>query len=268
MLITQDLHMHTHLSLCAEKEATLQAYLDQAESLGISTLGIADHLWDDKVGLHDENGSWYGFYKPQNMKHVLKAREEFKSCEARGLRVLFGAEVEYDSVRGDIALSEEAAEILDFVIVPNSHTHLVMPKEYYEPRKTHASFMLEATRNILRSPLSKYVTALAHPFDAVCCPYDRKLLYPLISKSEYMDVFSEAKEKNVAIEINTSPYLNKTDEVILNDPLWEIMHIAKECGCKFTFGSDCHHPSAQKNILASEIIIKHLGITEKDILVL
>ena len=88
------------------------------------------------------------------------------------------------------------------------------------------------------------------------------------SKSEYMDVFSEAKEKNVAIEINTSPYLNKTDEVILNDPLWEIMHIAKECGCKFTFGSDCHHPDAQKNILASEIIIKHLGITEKDILVL
>ena len=268
MFVTQDLHMHTHLSLCAEREATLESYLSQASSLGITTLGIADHLWDDKVGLHDENGSWYEFYKPQNMPHVLKAREEMKPLDARGLRVLFGAEVEYDSVRGDLALSEEAAETLDFVIVPNSHTHLVMPKALYEPHRTHAEFMLEATRNILRSPLAKYVTALAHPFEAVACPYNKELLYSLISYSEYKELFSEAKEKNIAIEINTSAYLNKTEDFIRNDPKWEFIKIAKECGCKFTFGSDCHHPDAQRTILAADIVASVLSLEKNDLLIL
>ena len=268
MKITQDLHMHTYLSLCAEKEATLEAYISQASSLGLTTLGIADHLWDDKVGLHDENGKWYNFYKPQNMEHVLKAREDSKSLDTKGLRVLFGAEVEYDCVRGDLALSEEAAEILDFMIVPNSHTHLVMPREYYEPYETHARFMLNAARNILRSPLVKYVSAIAHPFDAVCCPYDRNVLYSLISKSEYKDLFCEASEKNVAMEINTSTFLNKTDEEIKAKPIWEIMRLAKECGCKFTFGSDCHHPKEQKSILTAKLICDHINLTEDDILIL
>lgn len=267
MKITQDLHMHTHLSSCAKSEATLEAYIAQAESLGLDTLGIADHLWDDKIPLSPDD-YWHHFYSPQNLAHVLKAREEIKAVDTKSLRILFGAEAEYDPIRGDIALSEEAGETLDFVLIPNSHTHMMMPKSLYEPYQAHADFMLKATRDILKSPMSKYVTALAHPFDAVACPYDKKLLYPLISQSEYREVFSEAREKNIAIEINTSPFLNKTDEEIKQNPKWEFFAIAKDCGCLFTFGSDCHHPASQKNILAARAISEVLRLTEKDILVL
>ena len=267
MKITQDLHMHTHLSSCAKPEATLEAYVEQAASLGIDTLGIADHLWDDRIALTSDM-YWHHFYQPQNLQHVLKAREEVKSIDTKGLRILFGAEAEYDPVRGDIALSEEAGEILDFVLIPNSHTHMMMPKSHYEPYQAHADFMLKATRDILKSPMAKYVTALAHPFDAVACPYDKALLYPLIPESEYRDVFSMAAEKGIAIEINTSPFLNKSDEEIRENPKWQFFDIARQCGCKFTFGSDCHHPSSQKNILSAKLICSILNLTDKDILVL
>lgn len=260
--------MHTHLSRCAKPEATLGAYIAQAAKLGLDTLGIADHMWDHAVGLHDPQGGWYGFYEFQNLEHVLKGREELKSADTHGVRVLIGAEAEYDPVREGIALTEEAAQQLDFIIVPNSHTHMIMPKACLEPYQAHAGFMLKAMRDILKSPAAKYVTAIAHPFDAVACPYDKRLLYPLISVSEYKEVFSEAKEKNIAIEINTSSFLNKTDEEIRANPKWEFFAIAKECGCRFTFGSDCHHPSSQRNILAASTILDVLSLTEKDILVL
>ena len=268
MKITQDLHMHTHLSRCAKPEATLEAYIAQAASLGLDTLGIADHLWDAAVGLPDSYSRCYSFYEKQNVPHVLSIREEAKGLDTKGLRILFGAEAEYDPVRGDIALSEEAAQTLDFIIVPNSHTHMIMQTSLYEPHQAHADYMLKAMYDILRSPLSKYVTAIAHPFDAVCCPYDNHLLYPLIPRNAYIDVFTEAGEKGIAIELNTSSGLNKTDEEIKADSKWEIFHIARECGCKFTFGSDCHHPNSQKNLLGAKAVTEFLSLTEKDILLL
>lgn len=268
MKITQDLHMHTHLSRCAKPEATLEAYIAQATSLGLDTLGIADHLWDAAVGLPESYSRCHNFYEKQNVPHVLSLREEAKGIDTKGLRILFGAEAEYDPVKNNIALTEEAAQALDFIIVPNSHTHMIMQPSLYEPHQAHADYMLKAMRDILRSPISKYVTAVAHPFDAVCCPYDNHLLYPLISKSEYADVFTEAKEKGIAIELNTSSCKGKTNEEIKADSKWEIFHIAKECGCKFTFGSDCHHPDSQKSILGAKAICELLSLTDEDLLVL
>lgn len=267
-MITQDLHMHTHLSLCAKKEAVLQKYISQAAEYGIDTVGIADHLWDDAARPVRPEEAWAGFYGPQNMKHILKAREELASEDTHGIRVLFGAEAEFDPVRGDIALTEAAAQQLDFIIVPNSHTHMIMPKAYYEPYGKHAQFMLDVTRKILASPLSKYVTAIAHPFEAVACPYRKSLLYPMISESEYREVFSEAKEKNVAVEINTSTYPKASEVEIRSDPNWEFLSIARDCGCKFTFGTDCHHPDRQKDILTAKTVCEILSLKPENILTL
>lgn len=268
MKITQDLHMHTHLSSCASPCATAHAYLAQAYRLGLDTLGITDHLWDNAIPLYRGGvpEPWEKFYGPQNFEHIRLAREEFSQAERHGLRVLFGAEVEYDPVRRDIAVSEAVAEQLDLILVPNSHTHMMMPKACYEPRQRHANFMLEAFWNILRSPLSRYVTAIAHPFDAVACPYDAASLYPLISKSQYQEAFCAATEKGIAIEINTSAFLKASPEEIAAHPKWEMIAIAKDCGCKFTFGSDCHSPEMQQSLESAESIAEILNLDEMHLL--
>ena len=47
MKITQDLHIHTKLSVCAKPAATFDMYIETAKAEGLETIGFADHLWDD-----------------------------------------------------------------------------------------------------------------------------------------------------------------------------------------------------------------------------
>lgn len=265
MLITQDLHMHTHLSLCAKPEATLQAYLDQAKEMNLTTLGIADHFWDDTVGFEGVSERAYNCYSSQNLPHIALAREEFKSVNPHGVRVLFGAETEYHFFRKDVALTPEHAQTLDFLLVPNSHTHMTMPGEFYASYKKHAGFIMEAAHHILSSPVWPYITAFAHPFDAIGAPYPAHLLYPYMGRRELEEIFCEAKEKNIAIEINTGR-LPEDAEAVRTHPKWEIFALAKECGCKFTFGSDCHKPEKQKTLFAAQIACEVLSLREEDIL--
>lgn len=235
--IEHDFHIHTTLSLCAhDSSATVENYVRKAKELGLKKLGFADHMWDSAIPGASEN-----FYKPQDFAHVAQLRQKIeKATNVDGIKLYFGCEVEYDPSREDIALTEETAKKFDFILVPNSHTHMMMPTEYYEPKKRHAQFMLNAFKNIVTSPLAKYVTAVAHPFSAVCCPYDRRLLYDMITPQEYRQVFSIAKKADIALEININDYKNCTISEIMDNPSLRMLSIAKDCGCKFTFGSDAH----------------------------
>lgn len=241
MLIQHDFHIHTVLSSCAKDDtAQVVNYVANAKTLGLKKLGFSNHLWDGDI---PGASQWY---QPQNFDHVAEIREELASATAEsGIRCYFGCEVEYDPQRRDIALTEEHARAFDFILVPNSHTHMMMPKSDYEPKERHARFMLDAFMDIVTSPLAKYITAAAHPFSAVCCPYDNAVLFPLISVSQYRECFCAAREAGIAIEINTSSYRTRTPGELINHPAMEMFAIAKECGCKFTFGSDSHTAKAE-----------------------
>ncbi|MBQ3080371.1 MAG: PHP domain-containing protein [Clostridia bacterium] len=265
MKTTQDLHVHTHLSICAEPFATPEAYIEKALEIGLTSLGIADHLWDSAVPLDDH--PWKGFYGEQNYAHTALSREEFAKIDTKGIRILFGAEGEYDPVNHGIGLTEEVCQKLDFLLIPNSHTHMMMPKDYYEPKQKHADFMLKAYFDIINCPLSGYITSIAHPFAAVACkPYPSGDLYPLISYNQYKEAFDAAKEKSIAFEINTSGLLKYTKDEIKSLPRLDVFRIAKECGCKFTFGSDAHQPESLESIRCADLLREILKLTDEDIL--
>lgn len=237
MRIEHDFHIHTTLSLCAHDDsATVENYVRRAKELGLKKLGFADHLWDGAIP-----GASERFYKPQDFTHVAQLKQELARFDGvDGIRLYFGCEVEYDPARRDLALTEETARAFDFILVPNSHTHMIMPREDYHPPERHARFMLDAFRNIVASPLAGYITAVAHPFSAVNCPYDRRVLYDLISPGEYREVFELARQADIALELNVSGYKGWSLREIVEDPSIRMFQIARECGCKFTFGSDAH----------------------------
>lgn len=81
---------------------------------------------------------------------------------------------------------------------------MTMDKSLYKPYEKHAEFMVEAYEKIIGSAVSRHILAMAHPFDAVCCPYDRQILYKIISDDTYKRLFSATAEKGIAVEINTS----------------------------------------------------------------
>ena len=259
-MIKHDFHIHTNLSICGGKSATVEGYINSAQTLGIKKIGFANHFWDERIPTISD------WYRKQSFEHISKIKAELDQYRNCGIDMYFGGECEYDLANRSVAVSEEVAEQLDFLIIPNSHTHMVMPHELYEPYERHRDFMFDAYMDILKSPVSKYITAMAHPFDAVCCPYPKDLIFDLISDDSFKFAFDKTAERGIAVEINVHDFGDKTISELEAMPKMRMFRIAKECGCKFLFGSDAHAPAQQlQDFGSSETMIKLLALTENDI---
>ena len=64
-----DLHVHTNLSDCAQREAYPEPFIAIAEKLGQSVLGFADHSW--AKGVEGASPS----YKKQPFDRLIERRE-------------------------------------------------------------------------------------------------------------------------------------------------------------------------------------------------
>ncbi len=272
MNITHDFHIHTHLSLCADKSATAEAYAKIFKEQGIKKAGFSDHFWDatyenshayllDNTGQHNPQG----FYTVQNYEYLCQLKPELSAVDFGDTEIFFGCETDYDPVNRRPAITPETAEKFDFVLMPNSHTHMVMPIEYYEPYEKHIDYMIQIYEDTLNSDVAKYITSMAHPFEAVCCLYDRYILMKMISDDTYKRLFSKTAEKGIAVEVNVSCMRGKTPEEIANLEEMRLFRIAKDEGCLFTFGSDSHDDLSHKYYSNATLVAELLNLTEKDL---
>lgn len=261
MKITHDFHIHTHLSVCAKDSATVEHYAEVAKNLGLKKLGFADHFWDETCG-----EPWNNFYARQGLEHVKELKSELAATNFGDTKVYFGCETEYNPITQSAAITPAVAEQFDFIIVPNSHTHMMMPKELYEPYEKHKQFMIDAYNNIINSEVSKYILSMAHPFEAVCCPYPNAILMEMMSDDDYKRVFNRTAEKGIAVEVNTSGMSAWDKQTILDSENLRMFRIAKECGCKFTFGSDSHTNHGHDTYaFVCQTVSDALGLKEEDI---
>jgi len=275
MNITYDIHCHTHLSVCADDNATVEMYVASAQKLGLTTVGIADHLWDSRVPFPEDMrislfaetpDTVVDWYKAQDVAHCRQILKEIAAADTGGIRFLFGAEAEYCPGTG-VALTEEEAAQMDFIVVPNSHTHHLMDRALYEPYEKHGIYMLNAAMEICNSPLKQYITSLAHPFEAVECPHPVEYIIDTITDAQLQEVFCAAREANIAAEINAGVFRGMSDDRIRNHYMLRILEQAKKSGCKFTFGSDCHRAGAQDAFVhVMQTVADCLGLTDEDIL--
>lgn len=276
MKITHDFHIHTELSLCSGgpgKGGTLQGYLKNARELGLKTLGFADHFWDAGVGFDSlyinskqaNDVPWY--YKTQNFEYISRLKKEIDATDTGDVKVLFGAEGEYDPMNHGVAVTEEVAEQLDFIIVPNSHTHMIMDVKYYEPFEAHRDYMLKAIEEIATCPVARYVKSIAHPFDAVQTTlFDKDIILSKTSDDMFKKCFNLMAEKNIAFEINTGSMKGVFTKLENPENFVRMLRLAREYGCKFSFGSDAHSEAQQlKHVEVGEMVSSLLGLTDNDI---
>ena len=201
-----DLHVHTSLSSCAKPEASAAGYIARAKEMGLTTIAFTDHMWDSAV---PGASNWY---VPQNYEHICQLKKELPAADP-SLKILFGCETECDKY-GTVGISEEVAAQLDILLVPNSHTHMrdfVIPSEDRDDIIRHGKFMVKHFMDIVNSPVAKYITAIPHPFCAVGCPEAQQVL-DSIPDSALKECAAAAKEKDIALEINTSGYGNMSEE--------------------------------------------------------
>ena len=256
--IEHDFHIHSYLSSCAQENATIEHYVNTAKELGLKKIGFSDHMWDSNI---EGATKWYQL---QDYDHIIKLKDEISKTDTKGIKIYFGCETEYNLLYRDVAITKEIASQLDFLHVPNSHTHITMPKESYQPYEKHAKYMINAFHDILKSRVAGLITAIVHPFFAVNCIYDNRELFKIITNSQFEECFRGAKEKDIAIEINISSYKEKSLSQIYEDPSLRMYHIAKDCGCKFIIGSDSHNDKGHEQFERAYVITSILGLTNDD----
>ncbi len=258
MKILHDLHLHSYLSDGAEPHAKIENYLALAKESGLHTIGIADYLWDTAVGSPCDE-----FYEAQDADRILSAVYP----KEKGIRILRGCEVEMDEA-GRLGISEETAKKLDFVLAVHSHSQLegVIPEKIRRDKKLLAELLCDRFSLLIENPMAKYITAVAHPFYPTGNPDDFDEVLFRIPDDRLEDLFNDAVYKSIAIELNAAAFSSYPLKSMHRSELFRIYETAKECGCKFIFGSDAHDPdSFEESMARLALLTDLLEITEADL---
>lgn len=257
-IIDNDLHIHSKLSSCSNDEGqTIERILQYAKDNGLKTICLADHFWDETV----KGAS--GWYMPQDFAHISKAKP---LPQAEGIRFLFGCETELnkDLILG---LSKERYDEFDFIVIPITHLHMMgftLSEEEGATALSRSKVWIKHFDAVLNMDLPFHKVGLAHLTSGLLAP-NREMLIEmlnLIPKSELVRLFSRAAALGIGIELNAGSFKFPEHET---DTIMRIFRTAKECGCKFYFGSDAHHPSNFDSAIAAfERAIDLLDLTEED----
>ena len=257
----QDFHIHTFLSSCSsDPEQTLQRVLQYAQENGLTDICITDHLWDTAVsGASD-------WYRPQNIEHV---KENLPLPTDPKVHMHFGCETDMDkSFR--LGLLEENFEEFEFIIVPTTHLHMrgfTISEEDWGNLAKRRELVIERLDRLLDGKYPFHKMGLAHMTCPLAAGYDNQWenhikLFSGIPDHVYTDQFRRAAKAGMGIELNAP--INDYDEREL-DAILRPYRIAKECGCRFYFGSDAHHPDSFRQAASEhETWVRELKLTEAD----
>lgn len=259
MDIRSDFHTHTNISACGAPDNTLQALLDGlcAGPDGVRVLGVSNHLWDsDVVGA----SPWYA---PQNVPHVLAIREELKTADTHGARVLIGAEVEF-TADCKAAITEEHAKLFDYLLITANHLHMkdfIIPSWIKEPEDVR--FVLISRFKAAAKTKLPVKCGICHPFFPISFMETENEILAGITDEQYAECFELAKKHDKSIEIHSSalnPHLPLNEKGFCPEYI-RMLGVAKEVGCSFHLGSDVHRPVLEPNLRLREFT-EYLGITE------
>lgn len=257
-IVDNDLHIHSHLSACSRDMAqTNERILEYAKNCGLTTICLTNHFWDSAIPGASE---WYA---SQNFEHILKAKP-LPACD--GIRFLFGCEADMDK-NMQVGLSDDLFDEFDFIIIPTTHLHMKGFTSYDEDisnAKARAMTWIKRFDALLNRDLPFEKIGIAHLACKLIAPTHEEYLetLSLIPVEEMRRIFKRAAELGVGIELNSRDMaFSDGEENIVLRPFC----IAKDCGCKFYFGSDAHHPeNLEDSIPVFERAVSLLGLTEED----
>ncbi len=251
MKIQHDLHIPASC-------ASIEDYLTIAEARSLETLGLLYPIWDaPDTPVPDD------FYADLDAESALS--EPLPASEA--IKLLRGCEIELDKT-GILGLTAETAKKFDFVLVSHSHSQfdgVIAPADRRNPKKL-ASVLCDRFSLLVEHPLSGHITAIAHPFfpSGNLEDFDEVLFH--VSDDRLENLFADAIYKNIALEVNASAFLSYPVKSMHRSELFRMYETARECGCKFIFGSDCRETALYPEFLERlSVLAELLEITEAEL---
>ncbi len=254
-LFDVDLHVHTQLSgCCSDPRQTVAEIARRAAQLGLRTIGLADHVWDNPAW---ETTDWY---RPQNVARLLPVRAQIAAL-APDVRFLLGCEAEYAG-DGRLGITAERAAELDFVLLACSHLHmdgLVRQPADPSPRAL-ADLLLQLFREGVQSGLAH---AIAHPFSPHGRPEQACAALAAIRDTEFRDAFALAAQYGVAVELHPAHFsvcCAPPGDPVRDAAYARMLILARDAGVAFTMGSDAHTLADVGTTLRMRAAIMQLGI--------
>lgn len=255
--VDHDYHIHSYLSSCSRHpEQTKENILKHAKSIGLSSICMTDHFWDERV---EGASKWYS---EQNFAHIS---ESLPLPEDDGVRFLFGCECDMDR-HMTLGLSKERYDEFDFIVIPTTHLHMKdLTVNGDESSETRAELWVKRLDKLLSMDLPFRKVGIAHLACTLTDPRsyaDYLVTMSLIKDADMHDLFGIAAKKGVGIELNASDMRCAKKNP---DEIFRMFRIAKDAGCKFYLGSDSHLPEefvGVKEIF--EYAVDALGLTEED----
>ncbi len=305
MRANHDVHTHNYLSsCCGDNQATVESFIAQAKSLDVKLLGFSNHTWDESIPLPAPSGFYkkqsMAFEmqiksqipeKVEGLKILIGAETEY--C---GMYDVLGMGKEAALQLDFLLIPHSHVHMRNFVMpatedVTNARSNLAeilagvegisperalamangYPEAELEPFmkekkvdyiKFVSDFMVESFRGLMNNETLKTYSDLvpisvAHPFQPVGSFGMRPAMMQLISDNTYGELFEVAAARGIGLEINGA----------VEDPeCYRMFGVAKECGCKFTIGSDAHTPPHMAKIFNNEKMTTALGITEEHLM--
>ena len=275
MKITHDWHIHSHHSPCGDKRATLADIENGARSRGITSFGLADHLF---TGI--------------SIPLLKEARREYDELE---WREGFHFAVEASCLRRhDIKKYEEDPEnapIYGYCIGgPEQPPILFLPDKLQDELKieyviagAHWPLGVPAeTQAIIRDYHRQNMFLAGHPrVDIIAHPWwwNKGISkegygglsvwtedFSVIPKSMHDEFASAARENKKAVEINANAtLLNGSYPESFRKEYLEYLAYLKSRGVQFSIGSDSHGPGYAGHLHAIEDDLDTLGIKENDL---
>lgn len=263
-IIDNDLHIHTHFSVCSDdSEQTPANILKIAKERGLKTICVTDHYWDDAVPCNTKVNWWYEKQNFANISQVLPLPQDEE------VKFLFGCETDLDSSY-QVGIPKERWKDFDFIIVSTTHFHHMVGEEWENcNNETLAKLWVKRLDAVLDADLPFEKVGIAHLACGLIYYQSREEylnILDLIPVEDMRRLFTKCAKLGVGIELNYDDIKCVDEEV---DRVYRMFRVAKECGCKFYLGSDAHERWAFDNVdKAFARAIEILGLQEQDKFVL
>ncbi len=254
--------MHSSRSFCSrDPEQTPEKLIAAAKADGFTEICVTDHFWDEAVpGIE-------GLELEQNYANLSANLPLPKDDE---VTLHFGCETDLDS-RFVLGIAPEHYDWFELILVSPSHMHLTGFTVQEDLTLAQRSVLYyERNEAIFQMDLPFYKVGLTHFTTGHLVrgagfsgKYPHLDVIDGISDSALYDLFHTVAQKRAGVELNfeMSYYDNERDLERSLRPYY----IAKDCGCRFYFGSDAHHPRSFLNRRACfEAIVEKLDLQESE----
>jgi histidinol phosphatase-like PHP family hydrolase len=237
-----DVHMHTAYLKCANQTMTIPAIFRECARLGVTRLGITDHLNTlDKLPLHE------------------LIRRDIEATET-AVDVYFGVELNYMGCDGAFAFNAEVKQRLGFQFAIGG-IHGTYLKEYDLRKLVDIQH-----RHHLKTCQDPLVDVLVHPywfgkgeFTQRGWPWFDSL--KAVPEAYARELGQVARETGTAIEINAQAnLLNAENPASYLDEYADYLAAVAAEGCLFSTGSDAHDVGHLAGIQAAWDMVKRLGL--------